>query len=294
MKSRGFAEIFAAGLLWGSIGIFVRLLAEAGSTAPLSSFLRMAFAGALIFIVGLWKAGPRAFRIDVKSLGICILMGLLCQGIYNVLYAFAIARTGVGTAAVLLNTAPVFTALASHLYWKEEMGIRKKAALCLNIAACIMAAGGGGFDFRPGAWQGLLCGVAAGFCYGMTPIVGKLASERVNPYICSAYSYIFAAVPLWVWCWGTGGFEKLQISVLKIGFFYGLIPTALAYILYYRGLQKIKESSKVPVIASVEVLAATFFGFLVFREKISPVQISGLVLLVLSIVWMNSGRKERA
>ena len=61
------------------------------------------------------------------------------------------------------------------------------------------------------------------------------------------------------------------------GFFYALITTAIGYIFYYEGLKHITESSKVPVIASVEVIVASLIGVVWYREHLGFISFLGIV-----------------
>lgn len=81
--------------------------------------------------------------------------------------------------------------------------------------------------------------------------------------------------------------------MLGVGFLYGLIPTAVAYLLYYMGVQKIKETSKVPVISSVETLVSVSCGVLLLGETLGIVNILGIGLVLSSIALMNYKKKEK-
>lgn len=106
-----------------------------------------------------------------------------------------------------------------------------------------------------------------------------LLSAHIAIYLLPAFLVIFMnpwenAVPL-------------NKSVLLLGFFYALIPTAIAYLFYYQGLQKITESSKAPGIASVEAVVAAVIGVVIFKEQVDMVNITGIFLVIGSIILMN-------
>ena len=76
-------------------------------------------------------------------------------------------------------------------------------------------------------------------------------------------------------------------GILFWGFFYALITTAIGYIFYYEGLKHITKSSKVPVIASVEVIVASLIGVVWYREHLGFISFLGIVAVLLSIILMN-------
>ncbi len=284
---KGYFQIFIAGVLWGCIGPFIQLMEQHGSSFALTSFLRMAFSFIILAVLTVTKFGFLSLRVSKKTLLLCALLGLVCHGIYNVIYSIAVTLTGVTVSAVLMNTAPVFTTIFSYLWLREKITWVKSVAMFVNITGCVLAATGGKFDVMLFSLTGILCGIGSGFCYGMTAIIGKLAGEKSNAFVISTYSYLFAAVFLAIFMNPWGNAVPLNKNILLLGFFFALIPTAIAYLFYYQGLQKITESSKAPVIASVEAVVAAVIGVAIFRERVDMVNIIGIFLVIGSIMLMN-------
>lgn len=284
---KGYVQVCIAGILWGCIGPFIQLMEQQGSSFALTSFLRMGFSFLILAIVTITKFGVTSLRVSKKTLVFCVLLGLICHGLNNVVYSIAVTLTGVTVSAVLMNTAPVFTTVFSYLWFREKITWIKTAAMLVNIMGCALAATGGKFDGMVFSLTGAMCGIASGFCYGMTAIIGKMAGEKSNAFVISTYGYLFAAVFLGFFINPWEQAASLNENVLLLGFFYALIPTAIAYIFYYQGLQKITESSKVPVIASVEVIVAAMIGIAMFREPVGLVNGIGILLVIGSIMLMN-------
>ncbi len=150
----------------------------------------------------------------------------------------------------------------------------------------------GVFDLKALAIGGILFGIGSGFCYGLAPIVWKFTKEGENPYVVNLYSFLFAAIFLGLWMKPWQGGIVIDGKMLFWGVLFGLVATAIAYTVYYMGLQIITESSRVPVIASIEVVVATLFGVLLYSEGIGPVGLCGIVLVLLSIAIMNLKKKS--
>ena len=73
-----------------------------------------------------------------------------------------------------------------------------------------------------------------------------------------------------------------------LGFYliFGLVSTVIPYITYTLGLTAM-ENSKASIIASVEPVAATVLGILVFHEKMTISNLIGIVLVIGAIVVCN-------
>ncbi len=279
--------IFIAGCLWGSIGLFIRWMSDAGASAATISFLRMAFAFVILLIITVIHSGISAFRVSGRVLFFSAMLGLICHGVYNVFYSWAVVRIGVTVSAVLLNIAPVFTAVLSAIFFHERLTSHKCIALLINVIGCVLAATGGQFTAASLSVSGILFGVASGLCYALTAIFGKLAGEDSDPFVISTYSYLFAALFLAVFMRPWEMPITLTLPIVGLGFLYALIPTAIGYLFYYQGVQQIRESSKVPVIASMETVTAAIFGVLILGEKLTVLHYLGIVIVMFSIVLMQ-------
>ena len=77
-----------------------------------------------------------------------------------------------------------------------------------------------------------------------------------------------------------------QLLLLFLGF--GLIPTAVAYILYMQGLSMGLETSKVPVVMSFETVVTVLVGIGVYAEPAGAIKVLGIVLVLASILIMNT------
>ena len=285
-EKTGILDVLIGATLWGSIGVFVLFMNQFGSTSILTCFLRMAFAFVILLVMTVYQFGWSAFIIDKKSLLACLLLGLICQGIYNIFYNEAILDLGMTLSAVLLNLAPLCGMIASRLLFHEVLTKQKLLAMAVCIAGCCLTVTGGHLELSTLPLTGLLFGIGSGLTYGMTSVFGRMAGFRCNAWVMSTYSYLFAAVFLLFFTYPFPP-QTYEAPLLITGFLYALIPTALGYLFYYQGVQKITENSKVPVIASIETVISALFGVFLFHEILGPIHILGIVLVMGSIVMMN-------
>ena len=181
------------------------------------------------------KEGPKAFKISKDTLISCALLGLVCQALYNYVYSSAINSLGVSFACVMTYMAPAFASVISYFSFREKFGPNKYLAMILNLAGCVLTVTGGSLK-------------------GMS---------------FATYNFLFGTIFLGLFGhpWTTVA-DPMNLKILAYGFVYALIPTGICYIIYFNGVSKIKESSKVPVVASVENVVAVIVGVMVFHEKV--------------------------
>ena len=143
----GYLLVLSAGTLWGTIGLFVKQMGLNGSTPVITSFLRVFFAALImLLLLCLVRGGRCSLHIGKKALMFCVVLGVVCHGVYNILYSLAVTLTGVSISAVLLNIAPVFTLLFSALLFSEHITGRRILAIIANIFGCILAVTNGKLD----------------------------------------------------------------------------------------------------------------------------------------------------
>ena len=294
----GYILVLCAGILWGSIGFFVRKLNGLGVDTELTAFMRIFCAWIILIplLMGMsLKSGRNYFKISKKGLLQCFIMGLVTQAFFNLSYSGCINSVGVAMGSVLLYTAPIFVSILSRLLFKEEINARKGISLVINLLGCFIMVTGGDLSVLKVSGIGILLGIGAGFFYAMVTILGKFTSDEVDPFTMVFYNFLFGWISLVLI---SNPIPKIaavsDLHFWLLAFGYGLIPTVGSYLFYMNGISHDVELSRVPIIASVEPIIATIIGLLVFGENITLVNALGLVIVLFSIVLMNSGRKEKA
>lgn len=83
-KNSGYLLVFSAGILWGTIGLFVKQMELGGSSPVETAFLRVFFAFLILLVICICRGGWRSLRADSRTLFICALLGIVCHGICNI------------------------------------------------------------------------------------------------------------------------------------------------------------------------------------------------------------------
>ena len=283
-----YALIMLSGILWGTIGLFVKVLDAKGSTSEYTTFMRMTFAFLLLLVITLVKDGAGSFKIGKRTLLSCALLGFVSMSLNNLCYTNAVSRLGMSLAAAILYMAPIFTSIQSKLLFHEKIGKNKLIALAFNVLGCVLAATGGRLSLEGVSVIGLLFGIGAAFAYSTQNIFGRLATDEASPFVVATYNFFFASVfTLAVARPFSTMSDPLDPQILIWGLLFGLIPTTIAYLLYFAGIQGLKETSKVPVFCSLELVVATVLGGLLFNEDLPLASLAGTAMILLSIMLMN-------
>ncbi|MFI3313565.1 MAG: EamA family transporter [Eubacteriales bacterium] len=279
--------IVLAGILWGTTGYFTRVLEVVGLDTGGTIVLRCGLA-ALFFAVYMGVKNPKLFAVKAKDIWLILAIGLVSLLFFTFCYFYSMTLMSLSAAVILLYTAPAFVMVLSLFIFREKFTKRKIFALLLAFAGCVCSAGlgTGNLNFT---FVGLLYGLGAGLGYGLYGIFARLLLDRgyQSPTI-NFYACLLASVGAGV-IWG---FE-VPISIMASGWetaatclVMGCLTCFLPYTLFTYGLNGV-ETGKAAIMASVEVVVATFVGVLAFGEPLTFLGMVGVVLVLSAIVVLN-------
>lgn len=287
----GILFVLIAGTLWGAMGIFVRGLASCGLSSIEICFVRV-FVSAALMTVYFLLFNKKAMKIKLKDIWCFIGTGVFSLTFFGYCYFTTIQMTSMSVAAVLLYTSPVFVLVLSAILFKEKITKRKVICVIIAILGCAFVSGivGSSVGLTLPV-QGILYGLGSGLGYGLYSIFGRYAIKRKYSAITiTYYSFLFSAVALLFMIKPTTILHKLGTGQVDINIVYvigtAIVVTILPYIFYTLGLTKI-ENSKAAVVACIEPIMATVFGFLVFHEVLSFGEIVGVALVLLAIILLG-------
>ena len=294
----GYVLVLIAALMWGSIGIFVNGIAAMGVSSQSMAAFRL-LVGALILAPVLMFMGCRPgegstvaqdpltpFKASPKELVPCALVGIVGLAAANTCYYECMREVGMSTASVLLYTSPVFGVMLGRVLYREDVTPNKLVAIVFNIVGCVLAVTNGdlsGFHFS--VW-GVTSGVIAGLCGASLAVFSRIATKTVHPLAVTFWGFVFGGAVMAAPWPDVAAAMSPQLLLLFLGF--GLIPTAVAYILYMQGLSMGLETSKVPVVMSFETVVTVLVGIGVYAEPAGAIKVLGIVLVLASILIMNT------
>lgn len=291
-QARGFALIFLAGILWGLIGPLVKVMDALGSSVMLTAFLRMSLSCVMMLVIVLALKGPSALKITRRGLALCAALGLVSFALCTSAYNTSITISGVTTAVVLMSTAPAFGAVISVVVFKERVGLRRGVLYALSLLGCIMVATGGKALDTSNLF-GVACGLLSGICYSLTPVFARLAGDDVNPYSLNVYSFFFAAVATLPFAQPWTAVELLvEPQMIVAALLLAALPSVLAYLLYYRGVELVTEVNLIPVFGTTEIVTGSLLGVVFFGDVLNTVSWVGMVVVLGTIIALGLSEKN--
>ncbi len=252
-------------LIWG---VNFSLIKYATQVIPPMAFtgLRVGMAAAVLLGIAIMRHREWPSRRDMITL---LLLGIVGNGIYQILFVEGLSRTKVGNAALVVAAAPAFIAVASRLKGIERVRRRTLYGVALSVSGvALVVFGSARTDHANATLFGTLlvfCGV---LCWTAFTVLLQPLATRIDPIQLSALTMSGGVIPLLFvtpralahtrWdlvgpaAWGS----LLYASVISM---------VIAYLFWYRGL-RVLGPTRTAVYANLQPVIAIAVAWIFLHE----------------------------
>ncbi len=304
----GAGGVLLAAVLWGTTGTAAAFV-PSGATPVSVGAARIVIGGLLLLLLVAWPAGPgpRAgarsgagpgYRSGSRagsagrgsglrrllSPGIARWAGVGAASVaaYQISFFSAVATTGVAVGTVVaIGSAPVLTGVVSRLAGGPPPSRQWMLATAAAIAGAVVLVTAG--QAAGVHLAGVCLGLLAGFSYAVYAVVaahlitGGLSERAVMGGLFGGGAVLLlpllAAGPLgWL----------LTVRGAAVAVHLGVVTTAVAYLLYARGLRTVPAPVAV-TLGLAEPAVAALLALIVLGERLSPQAVTGIVLIGLAL-----------
>lgn len=277
-RVNGSAQLALAATLWGTWSLFFRPAERLSNVAP-------ALEAFVAFAMMLLVTGPLAWRSRLRhrrptSIWIAMALVGVSNGMNALLFFSAMQRTSIAIAVLTHYLAPVLVALAAPAVLGERLRLSTWAALGTALLGLTLLLE----PWRPAQaiWVGAAMGAASAVFFATNVVVAKKIQHHFSPLELLAWHLPTALLTLAPFAFGPG--VSISLPALGILVAGGLLPGALAGILYIRGLVKV-DATRASVLMLLEPVSAMFIGAAIWREPMRAFGAAGAAL-ILCAAWM--------
>ena len=289
-SSTGTVFCLASGAAFGAMAIFAKLAYRQGATVGTVLSVRFLLAGALFWLLVLAGGHARELRtLNGRQLRAGLALGACGYAIQSGCYFAALERIDASLLSLLLYTFPAIVAGAAVVIGRERMDGRRLAALGLASAGLLLVlAGAGAGALEP---LGVALGLGAAVVYSTYILVSDRVVGGISPVVLAALVCSSAAVSLTVGSTLLGQLRPGDVTAAGWGWLacIAVVSTVAAIGLFFAGLRRAGPTSA-SILATVEPLVTVVLAFLVFGERLGPVQIAGGALVVSAVLVLRLRR----
>jgi drug/metabolite transporter (DMT)-like permease len=287
-KLPGAAAAIITVVFWGSAFAGIRAGLHSYSPTHLALLRFIAASAALALIAAL--RGIR--RPALRDVPLILLLGLLGFAFYNIALNVGEMTIPAGPASLLIQTLPIWTALAAILFLGERLRPWGWAGIGVSFAgALLLALGkGSGFGLGWGAALILLASISAS-AYN---ILQKSMLDRYGPVELTTYAIWAGTLLLLPFSGGLIGQVRIAPVADTLAVVYlGVGPAALAYVTWAVVLSRLPASRASSILFVVPVVAF-LVGWIWLGENPALIDLPGGILAMGGVALVNTlGRAKK-
>ncbi|PYR61763.1 MAG: hypothetical protein DMF91_08850 [Acidobacteria bacterium] len=281
-------------VIWG--GNYSVIKAALREIPPIAfNALRLTLAS-LLFLAAIWGTG--AHRAPVPRTGThrapvprthgdwagIVLLALVGQFIYQLLFMAALARTSVANSSLILGCTPIFVALMTAALGHERITPLRWAAAALSAFGIYLVVGHGAAVSRASLGGDLMM-LAAVLCWSAATVGSRPLLARHSPLVVTGYSmaigsalYVpFAWVALRDLAW-----RDVSASAWLSIVFSAVFALCVAYMIWYTAVQRL-GNTRTSVYSNMVPLVAMVVAWGWLGEHIGAMKIAGAGAIILGV-----------
>ena len=272
-------EFILLAAIWGASFLFTRIgVAELGAFA--TAALRVSIAALFLLPLALARGHGAAL---VKNWKRTAIVGVLNSAIPFVCFSYALLSISTGLSSILNATVPLFGAVVAWVWLKDRPTGSRSVGLAVGfIGVAMLAWNKSSFTANASGvttgWAVLACLIAC-LCYGLAASFTKRYMTGLPSLVSSTGSQLGASVfliPLGLLYWPDHAVSwKAWGAVIALG----VVCTSLAYILFFRIIERAGPAKALTVTFAIPVFAV-MYGVVLLGEVVTPWMVGcGLVII---------------
>lgn len=266
--------MLAVAAIWGANFTVVKFGTRV--LAPLAfNSVRVALAAVALTLIALLRRGPRP---DKRDLAVLIALGVVGNGLYQVLFVEGIARTRASDAALVISAGPAFIALLGWARGIERVSRRAWLGIVLSMVGIALVVFGG-TSAAPG--ESTLLGnglvVAGSLCWAIFTVLLKPYTHRVDGVQLSAATMVGGAILLLAVsssAIAAADWSAVRFSAWSAIVYSGLAGLVVAYLFWYRGV-RVLGPTRTAMYVNLQPVIALVIAWAALAERPGPWQIGG-------------------
>jgi len=294
----------AAAALWGTVGVASKMLPD-GATLPSFdlAFARLAIAAPLLVLFSGLLLGRALWANAARAWPWIAAVGVLAAG-YQFCLFVSLEQLGVARTALLtVCLPPVLIAGASALAYHQRPSAWTTGALLITLGSLMLITGNlKGPDAVPGGVPllGLAAGILAAMAFASLSSLARTLAGHIHPLQAVSFGFAIGAVLLAAIVVVSGRAEPglffgaaTTLQPLLVLVYLGTVPTALAYVCYFYGMQLSRTATSAVAATLVEPAVAVLLAAGLLGEHLSPAAWLGVACLLFATILLGlEGRRS--
>lgn len=224
-----------------------------------------------------------------------IALGLFGFVVYQLCFIIGVNNTSAGTAALVMASAPIWTAVTGRILGLEQLGRAAWTGLFITLVGTvtIVVSGSTELSLKSSQLFGNVMILAASMCWGAYTALSKPALQHVTPSGL-AFLGLIPALPVLL-AVGAPYFPEVEWDqvngwIWSAIFFSGALSSGLAFVTWSLAVKNL-GSSHTAAYGNLVPVVALVFGYVLLAEPVTLGQLSGGTVVLSGLYVMRRARR---
>lgn len=264
---------------------------------PLTASL-LRYSVALVFLsFFLFHYRISSLRVERRDLVKLLLLGLSGVVGYHYFFLLSLRYTEVANTAIINASSPILTGIMAAVFVKERLHFKNYAGVAGAFVGVIILLVRGSIDnligMKMNAGDAIM--LLAVFSWVVYALIVKTLIRKYSGFTITFYASFFGVVLLSFLAFSENAPEQVRnISSASIfGILYmGICASGLGYFLYNLSIREIGPTKTSSFVYSLVPILVATLAFLFFRQPITLVMASSMILIIIGLRFMIKGKNE--
>ena len=275
-----------AGIMWGSVGVFVRFLTAGGldnGTIVCTRMLVSAFVLGFFILI----KDRNLFRFPKKAIPMLLIGAIIGAAYMNVMYNIAILQLHLALSSVLLGMFALWAVFLGAIFFKEKITKRKVFCVCVALFGVVLVSGTlEQTNISNVTLLGVLIGLTAALMYAINGVTTRVMGNwGMSALTINFWYFLIAAVSLLPVChWDQVAAYVAASPLTSIVWLISqsLVCAIVPYVLFTIALNNM-DIGFASTLELIEPAAGMIFGFLLFGENPTLLMIIGVFVVIFAL-----------
>ena len=290
-----YGAVLLAMILWGFSFVGTKLVL---TSFPVFTYIAIRFSlAALIFLLLLKKRGFP--RLGKKTHLKILLIAAFEPFLYFIFETLGLSITTASKASLLIAVIPMVVLIFARVMIGERINRKNLTGIILSFGGIfLLVTGGADFSWFAGGKSGTILGdlliLGAVITASLYIVLTRELTRKVSSFHITAFQILYATLfflPLLFIDVFTMDWKGISFPSLGGLLFNVFGATIGAFLLYNYALTKLSASRSSLFINGIPIVTA-FAAWFILGERLTPVQIAGGALVILSVTLTNLGRRN--
>ncbi|PLX69436.1 MAG: hypothetical protein C0603_00475 [Denitrovibrio sp.] len=248
--------------------------------------------GSVFLYIFIKYKGIKFEGISISNLVLIGVQALLGAVLFNYFLLEGLKSISAVSSGILIGTLPVVLLVLSVIILKERFTLSKGLAVIVATIGVVLINLSGVEGDVSATIKGSLLVLLAVICEALFLLIRKKLpmqiSSLVLSLIISVYGFLFF-VPFGIFEVFHGGLRRIDTTGYLLIAYYGVFITAIAYILWFKGIKSV-DGAYASVYTAFMPLSAVLLSSVILKESMTIMHIAGFTLVMSAMLVLSIKR----